>query len=411
MLKVMKLICSNESIFVLFLYSGYYKDALYFLPIDPTILFLVLSVIFAFIRTMREKRIPKSFIRSLLCFLLFCLVLLNGLWYSESSVYGADKSLRFLIITGWSFLGIMLICRDTVSLSRFFKANLLFALIMTIGVVYTYFTQTIFVSYTTFTQMWGANYLAIGRTMGVAILIIISCVLYNKLLSKSLLLLLLPYIFALLIAGGRMPVLSVVLCLIGLTFYTFRFFKRDIRMHKGTMWLFITLIFLVLAIFTIELKTSYFQQTFSRMDLLVQSDKGSSVMGREERFGTAVKMIKDSFIIGEGTGSFPIYYENQDQKNYPHNMILEVFSELGIIGIIALSILFINGIKQFNKKQNPYHLTIVLCFVYLFLNANVSGDLNDNRAMFTFLGLLSISPWIEIRKSSTKEISKENIVA
>ncbi|MGW5891983.1 hypothetical protein, partial [Priestia megaterium] len=82
MLKVMKLICSNESIFVLFLYSGYYKDALYFLPIDPTILFLVLSVGFTFIKTMREKRIPKSFIRSLLCFLLFCLVLLNGLWYS-----------------------------------------------------------------------------------------------------------------------------------------------------------------------------------------------------------------------------------------------------------------------------------------------------------------------------------------
>lgn len=51
------------------------------------------------------------------------------------------------------------------------------------------------------------------------------------------------------------------------------------------------------------------------------------------------------------------------------------------------------------------HLTLVtsMTFLYLFLNANVSGDLNQNRVMFAYIGLC----WVVSRFGENQNTSEE----
>lgn len=102
-------------------------------------------------------------------------------------------------------------------------------------------------------------------------------------------------------------------------------------------------------------------------------------------------MFQDNPVLGKGIGSFSINYRGEDIRDYPHNIILETASELGIVGLSVLFLLLLYGILNAYKNDNLLCYSVFLCFVFMFLNANVSGDFNDNRLLFTFLALLFVT--------------------
>ena len=80
--------------------------------------------------------------------------------------------------------------------------------------------------------------------------------------------------------------------------------------------------------------------------------------------------------------------------NYPHNLFLEIGSEMGIFAACAFLLLaffsFREIIRQLSipsHRENPLVPTVFLLLIYVFLDAMVSGDINDLRFMWFIFGL------------------------
>jgi len=92
-------------------------------------------------------------------------------------------------------------------------------------------------------------------------------------------------------------------------------------------------------------------------------------------------------IFGNGFGSFGVLYENADKRLYPHNLILEAFFELGIIGVLLFISLILAIVKNFFYKKSIF----IFLFILVLLNAMKSNTITDLWMFFSFAGGLSIS--------------------
>ena len=79
---------------------------------------------------------------------------------------------------------------------------------------------------------------------------------------------------------------------------------------------------------------------------------------------------------------------------YPHNMILEVLSEFGVVGFFLWAAPFLYAFWQFFRGSDPRHdpwaMLALMLLANALINAMVTGDLTDNRAVFAFLGFLVV---------------------
>ncbi|MFN3554382.1 MAG: O-antigen ligase family protein [Bacteroidales bacterium] len=92
-----------------------------------------------------------------------------------------------------------------------------------------------------------------------------------------------------------------------------------------------------------------------------------------------------SWLAGYGIGSFGNKFAGFDGRMYPHNLFLEVFFELGIIGIVLFCVLIIMAFRNFSLRSGP----IFPLFLFAFLNAMKSNTITDLWILFSLMGLLS----------------------
>lgn len=111
---------------------------------------------------------------------------------------------------------------------------------------------------------------------------------------------------------------------------------------------------------------------------------------RLEGLYKAIYMIKENPIFGWGIGGYDINfseYKSSGFMRYPHNIIIEVLVELGILGslyfIATMVTVFIN---LFNI--NKY---LFLFFIFAFLTALFSGDIQYQKALFISISLLLLN--------------------
>ncbi|MBS4538831.1 O-antigen ligase family protein [Clostridium sp. D2Q-11] len=402
----------GEVIFALFLLAGNFKSSLTFLPdyLDVTILFFTLSILISAKRLIIKPSLLKEYVHDIAIYLTFIAVLLGSLFYTPSTIYSLDKVLRFLIITSWAFLGVFFLIKNEDSLKRFLNTIIFLGLIMSGVAIY----QFIFVQKGnwSFISVLGSNYLALGRTVGIGIIIVFLYFINENKRFKSILFILaiLQMSIALLISGGKMPVLSIVVVLFLYFIFSSTSNRISIYLRNGMKKVIVLTIILVPIIIVLG-RLGMFDVVISRLsELILSIGKDTSALGRIDRYITALKMWGDKPLIGNGVGSFPIFYSGFDVRDYPHNIFLEILCELGILGFgiftwwIGTS--FYKGWVIFkNKFKGIDHLQmgLILVFLYLLINANVSGSLNDNRLMFTFIGLLSISPYLGRKAGDSDE--------
>jgi O-antigen ligase len=121
-------------------------------------------------------------------------------------------------------------------------------------------------------------------------------------------------------------------------------------------------------------------------------NEGSSI-SRISQYDSVIKAIINSSIqdmtFGHGLGSYSYLSTGMDIRDYPHNLMLEVLYETGVIGLILIVVMFSYPFVMryiYFKKPDP---TIVL-FVYYIINAQFSGDLLSNPLWIVF-GFLTLS--------------------
>jgi len=122
---------------------------------------------------------------------------------------------------------------------------------------------------------------------------------------------------------------------------------------------------------------------------------------RTERFVWTAQRSFEHPILGHGTGAFVVDRGGEDVGgDYPHNIILELLYEEGLVGVV-IGCLFLWLIfrrwRQSSKFVHLYGLGIGafqlvhitgLLFLYLFIQAMKSSNIDGNRLMFFCAGFV-----------------------
>jgi hypothetical protein len=202
-------------------------------------------------------------------------------------------------------------------------------------------------------------------------------------------------IVAILLTGTRGPLVILPIAL----FMLFLFYRRsvDIRIVAGFF-------LLVMAL--------YGGYSYIRTNIIVESRLSSvhvesAISIRVERAKITVLGWLKSPIIGTGPGDTNIQLEGQSgfDQRYPHNIVLELANELGLVGFIPFIILLYYGFKSMryiwfdyiNDVELKSTLAIIFsCFLYHFMAGFKTGSYADCRMLFFFLGpLISLSELIK----------------
>lgn len=96
--------------------------------------------------------------------------------------------------------------------------------------------------------------------------------------------------------------------------------------------------------------------------------------------------------VGTGWGGFTALEGVPSTLPYPHNLILELLVEAGwLVGGLAAVFVLVSLWRLLRRTAEPAGAAIFALAVFAFMNAMVSGDINDNRLLWILLGAAWVS--------------------
>jgi len=397
-----------EIAFALFLTAGVYKADPRFSAvqqvIDLTVLFAILSLLGVFYGVFISKRIrlitpPLSM---LLPYVGLFVLSAISLIYTLSPLYGTDKFLRFSTITTIAFLLPLYLFQNQKSIDRFFLSFIGLGLAMFLDIV----SGGLKPNDLGFKTAFGSNYLAVGRICGNAVIMAFFYFLpksENVFHRFAYVVVSCSLMFAIFVSGGRGPAMatfvSILIVLIVIsTKIVIEAKKNDMSVKKVEFSIMRSIgSFSILVIVVLFLFQDYFRTFLVRLQLLTEG-LGTSALNRLARFSAALSAMTTFpvTIVGLGIGGFQMYYNGFDalRGDYPHNIFLEIGSELGLVGLMCLLLLLFYTFKTAFSELRKAHssvsyllaFTALTLFLNMIINSSISGDINDNRLLFTWIG-------------------------
>jgi O-antigen ligase len=128
------------------------------------------------------------------------------------------------------------------------------------------------------------------------------------------------------------------------------------------------------------------------LEIFAVSGGGLSSNGRTGLWGDAVSTFASHTFMGIGTGGFSAV---QVAEAYPHSLLLEVASELGVVGlalvtamVVGIVVRLITSWRQAAADEQRLDTALILAlFSTGFVNALFSGALPDNRVVWLWAGV------------------------
>ena len=395
-----------ELYLILFLLSGMFKNLLFSIygnniKIPLTIIFGILLIFMIYIKDIYNLKRLKEEYKSFIFLLLFFVWSLFSISYSSSENYVWYK----LLGLGTNFLAFfgVLIMKE-ISLKRFTKYfsyftyffSLIFFLINPNSISKNFIFQEYFNEI--YIQGW---YLVLGQFLIVNMLLIFSFsekkkIIYNLLISFNIICLL----------GGRFPI---VLALIVFFIISIYLIQKKYLTKKLLMQFFksLTIIILINSVLNLSSKTyrSLLLRSVYRFEVLSSSFNDLNFLNDQENYQeslnqennsfnkrleyllfskTKIFENKSSFILGYGLGSFSNEYDQTDRRLYPHNIIVEIVFELGLIGLLlALAFLISNS----SSYKGFFTNLALLAALTLLINSMKSSSIVDLRLLFALLAI------------------------
>ena len=342
----------------------------------------LLGLIFYFIRKPKESSVRWGIITAT--------VLLLGLWltigymYSTAQDYAATKIMRYFSFNIFHFFIPFFFWNDVRRLRRIYLFLFLLGLGIAIASFVIVFESGFRIEYR-FTLSAVLNPIWYSRALGVAALsaLFLADTARNT-LRKLLAILSLPlFVFFMVLTASRAPLAS----LLGATALYIVFKKRrSVIMKWATTGLVFALVFIV-----IQSLSQY--QIQARLAEPTVIDMSAAL--RLYFWYLASGLFMGSPLIGIGTGSFASMA--QGVASYPHNIFLEIGSELGIIGLILFGLFVFKSIqygRTIIKRENRYpqyeglgRVTMSV-FTFALINALFSGDITGNTMVWFSAGMI-----------------------
>lgn len=317
-------------------------------------------------------------------------VLLTFIW-TPGRIYSTQKILYIWTLVLWAVAApALIISADPNRIKRLGTIFILLSIIVSFEAM----SQYIQAGQTGFIRVFGSNYLGLGRIAGLALIFSYAYLLFwarsslAKLLSAALAGL---FLWVLLVGGARGPFIAAVLsALIPIIFAVHISLKRqDIKAERFVVPIIIITI-AIIALFTFLYQTGEMTQTMARLQVLTSNGMGDSAGARIQHYVHAIEYWKQAPLLGNGIGSWPIINSGIDARGYPHNLILEILAELGLVGLILFSAFILYALvilKPPQKYNQSINILLLMLIMYMFLNSMVSGDIPDNRLLFACIGL------------------------
>ena len=123
---------------------------------------------------------------------------------------------------------------------------------------------------------------------------------------------------------------------------------------------------------------------------------------RADLFGAALRMFAERPIMGNGTGSFASFAAGNvglTDLPYPHNILLQVGAEFGLVGLGLVALLVASALFRKIPADRSW-VAVRLVFAFLFLQSLVSGDFYSERMLWGLLLLLVLAPSPDPRPST-----------
>jgi O-antigen ligase len=296
-----------------------------------------------------------------------------SLTYTPEFSPGLEKLLRFLCLTG---IGIVspFVLFDSVSRMKLFFVSLAVG-----GFLVAINSLTMLGGQERMVSPSGLN-TELGAASAVSLIIIWGLLFPQLSLLRRVLFypLLGILVVALIGSGGRFANVSAVICvLVGAVLC---------RKLWGDLAIFAVLALLALPLIWIP------QASYDYLGSLMHPPQAMGT--RSDLLALGVKMFAEHPVFGVGLSGFKFLSPNPLTYNYPHNLILELGSEMGVVASLCfLGLAFCSFWEICKQLATPYQrqdslaATVFLLLIYSFLDAMVSGDINDLRFMWFMFAL------------------------
>ena len=348
---------------------------------------------------------PKSIVY---LFLIFGLLLGISYIYTASPDYGFRKILRFNTFAVTIFISPLLIIKSPADSKRLLS-YFYFLLVIIIGIMllqFVYFLKwgdfAIVLAYWNRISIPGANPIQVSRYLAIGAAMMIALLIRNK-PSQSLhyFAILFVILLSIILSGSRGPLVSII---IGSIVYAILYERKHSSRIYGYGILAIGTIITLLLLLPESLTQRFFDISQGSVIMTQQGVRRISTIATRFEFWSmslqAWFSSITSFFIGLGAGSFSSLFIWRDWRWYPHNLFFEIIVELGLIGLVIGILFIIKSYQIINKgiqrgSFTDHSALWVAGTVVMFIAAQFSGDFNDNRILWMFIGISIASTHVD----------------
>lgn len=134
----------------------------------------------------------------------------------------------------------------------------------------------------------------------------------------------------------------------------------------------------------------------------------SGLSGREDLWALGSSIFNENPVGGLGMDSFNALYGRVSGFPYPHNLVLEVAGDLGLIGLTVLGSVAVAAYRDMSQvwpTSDTYYRLLVASALFTFSASQFSGDLYDSRFLWIYLAATCarVEPRLRIvRKADAK---------
>jgi O-antigen ligase len=205
---------------------------------------------------------------------------------------------------------------------------------------------------------------------------------------------LLVFVYFIVISGGRIGLL--------LVFVTVMIFLWNGTKGRvltaillGACFLVIALIAVVLQSYAREIVLSHeVPATLKRLVFyaFLQREGNVAAGTRDVFYGLAIEVFLRSPLVGVGWGGFPLAAGLMDTAgNWPHNLVLELMAETGIIGTTAFVAFVGVVLHEFIRRRGDVAEKNIILAIFMagFAASMVGGDWPSQRVLFFAIGAMT----------------------
>ncbi len=381
-----------ELLFVLYLFSGLVKQLFTYnpkfsFPVDLTGFTIVVLLIYLIIKHKSLNfRVNRRTWYIIISFLAFWIWILVSLSYTSSREPARSKSVLMLT----NFIPIIFL-----SIYQRFNIDLFLKLFGVVILIAAFIFIPIFfyllsIGYGPEMRTFIGGYLSIGLYIGMICIVNLTSRKFRFIRNDWNIYLNFLFIGIMLSLGARGPIIILIMCYLLYKLYHSSYNSIHIIRKKQFYSILgaiaISIIFLIIVnIYTNGSIELLINRTIGR---IVSLGEDNSSLERKDFITKSLQVIlysTNNFLFGTGIGSFVQECYGYDSIGSPHNIILEVWLELGLVGIILIGMLFY--FLLFGNAKKYYVSGFVI--LYIIFNLMKSHSLPELRIPFTFLFLYS----------------------